>query len=49
MEHINYSRKEPEKYNYRSIFTCDNIPLLSFQKYKKDDNEEEKFEDKINL
>ena len=49
LEHINYSRKEPEIYNYKSIFSCDNIPLLSFQKNKKDDGEDQKFEDNINL
>ena len=52
LEHIQYSRKEPEKYNYKSIFSCDNIPLLSFQnvnnKNDNDDEEEERSEDRIN-
>jgi len=48
LEHIQYSRNEPEKYNYRSIFSCDNIPLLSFQKENKTEEVEEKAEDKIN-
>ena len=48
LEHIQYSRNEPEKYNYKSIFSCDNIPLLSFQKDNKNDEVEEKVEDNIN-
>ena len=50
-EHIQYSRIEPEKYNYKSIFSCVNIPLLSFQNININDNNnenDEKFEDKIN-
>jgi len=31
LEHVQFSRKRPEKYNYKSIFSCENIPLLSFQ------------------
>ena len=31
LEHVQFSRKKPEKYNYKSIFSCENIPLLSFQ------------------
>jgi hypothetical protein len=50
LEHVQYSRKNPEKYNFKSIFSCENIPLLSFQtdiankmnkKIEKSDNEEE--------
>ena len=48
LEHIQYSRNEPEKYNYKSIFSCDNIPLLSFQRDNKNDEVEEKPEDNIN-
>ena len=53
LEHIQYSRKEPEKYNNKSIFSCDNIPLLSFQNINNkcendEEEEEEKSEDKIN-
>ena len=53
LEHIQYSRKQPEKYNNKSIFSCDSIPLLSFQNINiKCDNdeeeEEEKSEDRIN-
>ena len=49
LEHIQYSRKQPEQYFYKSIFSCDDIPLLSFQKYSnKNDEEEEKYEDNIN-
>jgi hypothetical protein len=31
LEHVQFSRKNPEKYNYKSIFSCENIPLLGFQ------------------
>ena len=49
LEHIQNSRKFPERYNYKSIFSCDNIPLLSFQNDNDaEDEEEEKFEDIIN-
>ena len=52
LEHIQYSRTEPEKYNYKSIFSCINIPLLSFQNIIINNNnnneDEEKYEDKIN-
>ena len=53
LEHIQYSRKEPEKYNYKSIFSCNNIPLLSFQNIinsneNESEEEEEKSEDRTN-
>ena len=53
LEHIRYSRSEPEKYNYKSIFSCDNIPLLSFQNISnkneyEDEENEESSEDRIN-
>ena len=54
LEHIQNSRNNPEKYNYKSIFSCDNIPLLSIQNSKneeeddEDEDEEEKSEDKNN-
>ena len=53
LEHIQYSRKEPEQYNYKSIFSCNNIPLLSFQNIintneNECEEEEEKSEDRIN-
>ena len=31
LEHVQFSRNKPEKYNYKSIFSCENIPLLGFQ------------------
>ena len=59
LEHVQFSRKNPEKYNYKSIFSCDNIPLLSFQNdiankinekaEKNEENLEEIEEEKINL
>ena len=47
LEHIQNSRNEPEKYNYKSIYACENMPLLSFQK-KNEIEEEENSEDIIN-
>ena len=54
LEHIQNSRKQPEKYNNKSIFSCDNIPLLNFQnnnkkeEYDEEEEEDEKSEDRIN-
>ena len=31
LEHVQFSRNHPEKYNFKSIFCCDDIPLLDFQ------------------
>ena len=31
LEHVQFSRKSPEKYGYKSIFSCETIPLLGFQ------------------
>ena len=53
LEHVHFSRKKPEKYNYKSIFSCENIPLLSFQtdiankinKKAKNEEIEEDYED----
>ena len=54
LEHVQFSRKKPEKYNYKSIFSCENIPLLSFQtdiankmnkKIEKSEDNEEEYED----
>jgi hypothetical protein len=54
LEHVQFSRKKPEKYNYKSIFSCENIPLLSFQselanrmnkKVEKTEEVEEEYED----
>ena len=54
LEHVQYSRKRPEKYNYKSIFSCESIPLLSFRndianrikkKIEKNEDNEEEYED----
>ena len=44
LEHVQYSRNSPERYNYKSIYCCDNIPLLSFQINDKNKYEEEEEE-----
>ena len=31
LEHVNYSRKNPAKYQNKSIYACEDIPRLSFQ------------------
>ena len=50
LEHIQNSRFYPERYNYKSIFSCDNIPLLNFQNDNIDveEEEEEISEDRTN-
>ena len=54
LEHVQYSREKPEKYNYKSIFSCENIPLLGFQneiankinkKVEKTEENEEEYEE----
>ena len=45
LEHIQNSRKHPEIYKNKSIFSCDNIPLLNFQNDDKKENSEEEEED----
>ena len=47
LEHIQNSRKDPERYNNKSIYACTNMPLLSFQN-KIENEEEENSEDTIN-
>ena len=32
LEHIQYSRQNPDLYNYKSIYCCTNMPKLDFQK-----------------
>jgi hypothetical protein len=49
LEHVQNSRKFPEKYMYQSIFACDNIPILNFQKKNLEKNiDDEKCQDLIN-
>ena len=31
LEHVQYSRKRPDLYQYKSIYACEEIPKLSFQ------------------
>ena len=31
LEHVQFSRREPEKYQSKSIYACEDIPRLSFQ------------------
>ena len=31
LEHVQLSRKYPVKYNYKSIYSCEDIPMLNFQ------------------
>ena len=39
LEHIHNSRKYPEKYQSQSIYTCEEIPRLSFQPQQIENNE----------
>ena len=36
LEHVNLSRVKPELYQYNSIYSCDDIPKLSFQQTEND-------------
>ena len=38
LEHVQYSRKEPEKYQSKSIYACEDIPRLSFQPQTMENN-----------
>ena len=38
MEHVQYSRKEPDKYQSKSIYACEDIPRLSFQPQTMENN-----------
>ena len=31
LEHVMYSRREPQRYQNKSIYACEDIPRLSFQ------------------
>ena len=31
LEHVQLSRRDPNKYNSKSIYACEDIPRLSFQ------------------
>ena len=46
MEHVQLSRKEPNKYQNKSIYACDDIPRLSFQNTT--DNNDDEYNDNIN-
>ena len=45
LEHVQYSRKDPDKYQGKSIYACEDIPRLSFQNTT-DNNDD--FNDNIN-
>ena len=38
LEHVQYSRKEPDKYQSKSIYACEDIPRLSFQPQTNENN-----------
>ena len=38
LEHVHYSRKEPDKYQSKSIYACEDIPRLSFQPQTMENN-----------
>ena len=45
LEHITLSRKKPELYQYKSIFSCEDIPKLVFQQTFSDDNKNIQIDD----
>ena len=40
LEHVQYSRKDPAKYQSKSIYACEDIPRLSFQNTSENNNDE---------
>ena len=44
LEHVQYSRKEPDKYQSKSIYACEDIPRLSFQPPTMENNYSGNFE-----
>ena len=38
LEHVQFSRREPEKYQSKSIYACEDIPRLSFQPQTNENN-----------
>ena len=38
LEHVQYSRREPDKYQSKSIYACEDIPRLSFQPQTMENN-----------
>ena len=59
LEHVQYSRRQSDKYEYKSIIVCENIPKLSIQMHNdniksflsENQNLDNKFinDDKVNL
>ena len=45
LEHISLSRKKPELYQYKSIFSCEDIPKLVFQQTYSEDNKNNQIDD----
>ena len=45
LEHITLSRKKPELYQYKSIFSCEDIPKLVFQRTYDGSNQNDKIDD----
>lgn len=39
MEHVNLSRKNPSLYLHKSIYSCEDIPRLSFQNTQRDNDD----------
>ena len=48
LEHIQYSRKNPDLYNNKSIYCCTNMPKLDFQKTENNTNLDDFDDDIIN-
>ena len=40
LEHVQYSRKDPAKYQSKSIYACEDIPRLSFQNTTENNNDD---------
>ena len=49
LEHVNYSRKNPAKYQNKSIYACEDIPRLSFQNTTENNPVDDKSDNDINI
>ena len=49
LEHVNYSRKNPAKYQNKSIYACEDIPRLSFQNTTENNPFDDKSDNDINI
>ena len=49
LEHVEYSRKRPDLYQYMSIYACPSMPKLEFQKTENNNYYDDSEDDLINI